>query len=184
MRCCGRIWTRRVSSGTRRRGSSCVWWMSIRPLRCRIRWFAPMSLAAGARSGYADRAYDHDKYRKQLRRLTITPVIARRGEEHGSGLGVHRWVVEQTFALLHWFPPPADPLGDSRRHSRSLPQPRLLDYLLAPTPQPLIELGVLGVFGFRPRRLGTPTRRGGGFCVLRRRACWRATSSTSTARSL
>ncbi len=50
-----------------------------------------------------DRAYDHDKYRKQLRRLTITPVIARRGEEHGSGLGVHRWVVEQTFALLHWF---------------------------------------------------------------------------------
>lgn len=26
-----------------------------------------------------------------------------RGSEHGSGLGVHRWVVEQTFALLHWF---------------------------------------------------------------------------------
>ena len=52
---------------------------------------------------YADRAYDHDKYRKQLRRLSITPGIARRGEEHGSGLGVHRWVVEQTFALLHWF---------------------------------------------------------------------------------
>ena len=22
---------------------------------------------------------------------------------HGSGLGVHRWVVEQTVALLHWF---------------------------------------------------------------------------------
>ena len=22
---------------------------------------------------------------------------------HGSGLGVHRWVVEQSFALLHWF---------------------------------------------------------------------------------
>ena len=30
-------------------------------------------------------------------------VIARRGTEHGSGLGVHRWVVEQSFALLHWF---------------------------------------------------------------------------------
>jgi len=29
-------------------------------------------------------------------------VIARRGTEHGSGLGVHRWVVEQSFALLHW----------------------------------------------------------------------------------
>ena len=33
----------------------------------------------------------------------ITPVIARRGTEHGSGLGVHRWVVEQSIALLHWF---------------------------------------------------------------------------------
>jgi hypothetical protein len=33
----------------------------------------------------------------------ITPVIARRGQEHGSGLGVHHWVVEQTVALLHWF---------------------------------------------------------------------------------
>ncbi|MFI7405007.1 IS5 family transposase [Streptomyces sp. NPDC049541] len=52
---------------------------------------------------YADRGYDHDKYRKQVQALGITPVIARRGVEHGSGLGVHRWVVEQSFALLHWF---------------------------------------------------------------------------------
>ncbi|MGW1270853.1 IS5 family transposase [Streptomyces sp. NPDC002491] len=52
---------------------------------------------------YADRGYDHDKYRKQVRALGITPVIARRGVEHGSGLGMHRWVVEQSFALLHWF---------------------------------------------------------------------------------
>ncbi|MEU9338284.1 IS5 family transposase [Streptomyces sp. NPDC048290] len=52
---------------------------------------------------YADRGYDHDKYRKRVRTAGITPVIARRGTEHGSGLGVHRWVVEQSFALLHWF---------------------------------------------------------------------------------
>jgi len=52
---------------------------------------------------YADRAYDHDKYRKQVRAVGVTPVIARRGTEHGSGLGQYRWVVEQTFALLHWF---------------------------------------------------------------------------------
>jgi transposase len=52
---------------------------------------------------YADRAYDHDKYRRQVRDKGITPVIARRGTGHGSGLGVHRWVVEQTVALLHWF---------------------------------------------------------------------------------
>ena len=52
---------------------------------------------------YADRGYDHDKYRKQGRDKGITPVIARRSTAHGSGLGVHRWVVEQSFALLHWF---------------------------------------------------------------------------------
>ena len=58
----------------------------------------------GARQAvYADRGYDHDKYRRQVRDKGITPVIARRGTEHGSGLGVHRWVVEQTIALLHWF---------------------------------------------------------------------------------
>ncbi|MFF2520281.1 IS5 family transposase [Streptomyces sp. NPDC058086] len=52
---------------------------------------------------YADRGYDHDKYRRQVRAVGITPVIARRGTEHGSGLGIHRWVVEQSVALLHWF---------------------------------------------------------------------------------
>lgn len=52
---------------------------------------------------YADRAYDSERHRDQLRDKGITPRIARRGEEHGSGLGVYRWVVEQAFALLHWF---------------------------------------------------------------------------------
>jgi hypothetical protein len=52
---------------------------------------------------YADRAYDYDTYRDQVRDKAITPHFARRGVEHGSGLGVHRWVVEQTVALLHWF---------------------------------------------------------------------------------
>jgi len=51
----------------------------------------------------ADRAYDHDKYRRQLRARGITPVIARRQTEHGSGLGSARWVVERTFAWLHQF---------------------------------------------------------------------------------
>jgi transposase len=51
----------------------------------------------------ADRGYDHDKYRKQVRSLGVRPLIARRGTEHGSGLGKQRWVVEQAFALLHHF---------------------------------------------------------------------------------
>jgi transposase len=45
----------------------------------------------------------HDKYRALVRELGVTRVIARRGTEHGSGLGKLRWVVEQSFALLHWF---------------------------------------------------------------------------------
>ncbi len=52
---------------------------------------------------YADRGYDHDKYRGLLRARGITPRIARRGVAHGSGLGKHRWVVERTFAWLHAF---------------------------------------------------------------------------------
>jgi transposase len=52
---------------------------------------------------YADRAYDSDPHRAALEDLGITPHLARKNTEHGSGLGVHRWVVEQTVALLHWF---------------------------------------------------------------------------------
>jgi hypothetical protein len=47
--------------------------------------------------------YDHDKDRCQVRDKGITPVIARSRTEHGSGLGVHRWVAEPPIALLHWF---------------------------------------------------------------------------------
>jgi transposase len=51
----------------------------------------------------ADRGYDYDTYRRELRRRGIRPEIARRGSSHGSGLGRHRWVVERTFAWLHQF---------------------------------------------------------------------------------
>jgi transposase len=49
----------------------------------------------------ADRGYDHDKYRRLVSKLGVTPVIARRQSGHGSGLGRDRWVVERTFAWLH-----------------------------------------------------------------------------------
>ncbi|MFJ8848748.1 IS5 family transposase [Streptomyces cyaneofuscatus] len=54
-------------------------------------------------SVFADRGYDHDTYRDQVRARLILPVIARRGTAHGSGLGAYRWVVERTFAWLHGF---------------------------------------------------------------------------------
>ncbi|MFE1559070.1 IS5 family transposase [Streptomyces sp. NPDC058734] len=51
----------------------------------------------------ADRGYDHDKYRRLVWATGVKPLIARRGVPHGSGLGVHRWVVERTIAWLHGF---------------------------------------------------------------------------------
>ncbi|MFE0771633.1 IS5 family transposase [Streptomyces sp. NPDC058861] len=51
----------------------------------------------------ADRGYDHGKYRRLVRAQGIKPVIARRSVPHGSGLGIHRWVVERTIARLHGF---------------------------------------------------------------------------------
>ena len=48
-----------------------------------------------------DRAYDSQAHRRALRARGIQPVLARRNTEHGSGLGVLRWVVERTLAWLH-----------------------------------------------------------------------------------
>jgi transposase len=52
---------------------------------------------------FADRGYDHEKYRRLLRKRGIRPVIAERGQPHGSGLGIFRWVVERTISRLHGF---------------------------------------------------------------------------------
>ncbi len=54
-------------------------------------------------SVFADRGYDHDIYRDQVRQRRIVPAIARRGTLHGTGLGTYRWVVERSFAWLHGF---------------------------------------------------------------------------------
>lgn len=52
---------------------------------------------------FADRAYDSEPHRQELRRRGIRPRIPHRGTEHGSGLGVYRWVVERTASWLHSF---------------------------------------------------------------------------------
>ena len=49
----------------------------------------------------ADRGYDSNALRDQLRDRGIEPEIANRYHSHGSGLGRARWVVERTFAWLH-----------------------------------------------------------------------------------
>jgi len=50
---------------------------------------------------FADRAYDSQSVRRFLRQLKITPYLAKRNTEHGSGLGKYRWVVERTISWLH-----------------------------------------------------------------------------------
>jgi transposase len=52
---------------------------------------------------YADRAYDSEPHRDELRNRGIKPFLAKRNTEHGSGLGIIRWVVEQSEALVHQF---------------------------------------------------------------------------------
>jgi transposase len=50
-----------------------------------------------------DRGYDSEPVRQLLRWLGITPVLAKRNTDHGSGLGVYRWFVERTISWLHSF---------------------------------------------------------------------------------
>ena len=47
---------------------------------------------------FADRGYNHDKYRRLLRQRGIRPAIAERGQPHGTGLGTFHWVAEQTIS--------------------------------------------------------------------------------------
>ncbi|MFG2409088.1 IS5 family transposase [Streptomyces brevispora] len=50
-----------------------------------------------------DKAYDSRAVRRELRTRGIMPVISRKGSPNIKGLGRLRYVVEQTFALLHQF---------------------------------------------------------------------------------
>jgi len=52
---------------------------------------------------YADRAYDSEPHREELRKRGIEPKLAKRNTQHGSGLGVFRWVVERTISWMHGF---------------------------------------------------------------------------------
>jgi hypothetical protein len=52
---------------------------------------------------YGDRAYDSEPHREELRKRGITPKLAKRNADHGSGLGKYRWVVERLISWLHGF---------------------------------------------------------------------------------
>ncbi|REG50713.1 DDE family transposase [Paraburkholderia sp. BL6669N2] len=50
-----------------------------------------------------DRGYSSEPHRRRLRERGITPVLAKIGSPHGSGLGKTRWLVERSIAWLHSF---------------------------------------------------------------------------------
>ncbi|GGV22731.1 DDE transposase [Streptomyces spectabilis] len=50
-----------------------------------------------------DKGYDSNPNREELRKRRILPVISRKGAPNIQGMGKLRYVVEQTFALLHHF---------------------------------------------------------------------------------
>jgi IS5 family transposase len=52
---------------------------------------------------HADKAQDHRRCRRYLRRRGIRPRIARRGVESSTRLGRHRWTIERTGAWLAGF---------------------------------------------------------------------------------
>lgn len=63
----------------------------------------------------------------------ITPVIARRGVKHGTGLGTARRPAERTFASLTGLPTTPSPHRTQSRRSPGHPESGLLDHLPAQT---------------------------------------------------
>jgi hypothetical protein len=85
---------------------------------------------------YADRAYDHDKYRKQVRAVGVTPVIARRGTGTRLRAGPVPLGRRADVCPVALVPATAHPLGDPRRHPRGIPSPGVRHHLPPPVDQP------------------------------------------------
>lgn len=87
----------------------------------------------------ADCGYEDGKYRRLLWQRGIRPVIAGRGQPHGFGLDIFRYVVGRTIAWLR-LPPPAHPLGATCPHPRKLPRARHLPHHLQTRPFLCLDL--------------------------------------------
>ena len=77
-----------------------------------------------------DKGYDSNPHREELRKRRILPVISRKGAPNIKGLGKLRYVVEQTFALLHQFKRLAVRWGTPHRTPRRLRLVGLRPHLL------------------------------------------------------
>jgi transposase len=79
----------------------------------------------------ADKAYSSRAFRRACRERGTEPIIPKPKTPAIKGLGRLRYVVEQTFALLHQFRRLAVRLGTTPGHPRRPRQPRLRPDLLA-----------------------------------------------------
>src|SRR5439155_27013468 len=84
-----------------------------------------------------DRGYDHEKYRREVWRRGIKPVIACRGTAR-VGVGDLPLGRRAYFRLASPVPSTAHPLRPRPRDARGLHAPRLRDRLLAPARRRLI----------------------------------------------
>jgi transposase len=87
-----------------------------------------------------DRAYDARKIRRALRARHISPLLAMRNTENGSGLGRWRWVIERVFA---WLNPSSPAVREKSRYAQGTSIARVrADLLEFPTG----SLSVIQVF--------------------------------------
>ena len=106
-------------ANTPRSRSCCRWWTAERAAGQ-----DRGDPGGGRRRCTADRAYDSEPHREELRRRGIEPKLAKRNTEHGSGLGVYRWVVERFFSWLHGFRKLRFVTEKTAGNAIRLPQPR------------------------------------------------------------
>ena len=90
----------------------------------------------------ADKGYDFDRCRRDLRRRGIVPRIARCGIEPSDMLGCHLWVVERIYRVDQSLPPPHHPLRAPRQLLPRLPYPCSRHHLLQ-NAQTMVVLGTL-----------------------------------------
>ena len=63
-------------------------------------FLAAWAVLARIRPVFADKGYDAERHREPCRRFAVEPLIHRRGQPHGSGLGQRRWPVERSLAWV------------------------------------------------------------------------------------
>ena len=63
-------------------------------------FLAAFAVMARIRTVFADKGYDAERHRDPCRRFAAEPLIHKRGQPHGSGLGQRRWPVERSLAWV------------------------------------------------------------------------------------